>query len=121
MSTGIPTAAHDHNGSRFLSAMDMLPPGSFVWSHPNELIEFLRRNTREDLQKMGRQALLHYESFHTAEVMRTALTDNENVIEMMPSQFSHRPDLLALAIRRQREVSLLGVTDELSPFGKAHP
>lgn len=109
MSAGIPTAAHDHNGSRFLSAMDMLPPGSCVWSSPGELMEFVRSIRRADLQELGREALAHYQRFHTPAVLRAALVDGGEAGQLALSLFAHRPDHLAQAVRRTRQVTLAGV------------
>lgn len=109
MSAGIPTATHDHNSSRFLSAMDMLPPGSCVWSQPQELVAFVQAASRSDLQARGRQALAHYERFHTPVVMQAALAGNDQAGELPPSPYVHRPDLLAQALRRVRQVSIAGV------------
>lgn len=109
MSAGIPTATHDHNGSRFLSAMDMLPPGSCVWSQPQELVAFVQAATRADLQARGRQALAHYERFHTPAAMHAALMGDDQAGELPPSPYAHRPDPLAQALRRARQVSIAGV------------
>jgi len=109
MSAGIPTATHDHNGSRFLSAMDMLPPGSCVWSQPQELVAFVQAASRSDLQARGRQALAHYERFHTPAAMHAALMGDDQAGELPPSPYAHRPDPLAQALRRSRQVSIAGV------------
>lgn len=109
MSAGIPTAAHDHNGSRFLSAMDMLPPGSCVWSRPEELVTFVQGASRSDLQALGSQALAHYERFHTPAAMQAALDGNDRATELPSSPFLHRPDLLLQGLRRAREVSFSGL------------
>jgi len=109
MSAGIPTATHDHNGSRFLSAMDMLPPGSCVWSQPHELVAFVQAASRSDLQARGRQALLHYERFHTPAAMYAALICDAYRGELPPSPYVHRPDPLAQALRRSRQMSVFGV------------
>lgn len=109
MSAGIPTATHDHNGSRFLSAMDMLPPGSCVWSQPQELVAFVQAASRSDLQARGRQALAHYERYHTPAAMHAALMGDHQTGELPPSPHVHRPDLLAQALRRARQVSIAGL------------
>lgn len=109
MSAGIPTATHDHNGARFLSAMDMLPPGSCVWSEPQELVAFVQSVSRSDLQARGRLALAHYERFHTPAAMHAALMGEDQAGELPQSPFVHRPDLLAQALRRARQVSIAGL------------
>lgn len=109
MSAGIPTAAHDHNGSRFLSAMDMLPPGSCVWSQSKELLAFVQSASRSELQARGRQALAHYERFHTPAVMHAVLMGDDQAGELPPSPYSHRADPLAQALRRARQVSIVGL------------
>ncbi len=113
MSAGIPTAGHDHNGSRFLSAMDMLPPGSFVWSQPEELVAFVQGVRRGDLQARGSKALAHYERFHTPAAMRAALEGYDLSGELSSPPYVHRPDLLAQGLRRAREVSLAGLVTRL--------
>jgi len=109
MSAGIPTATHDHNGARFLSAMDMLPQGSYVWSQPQELLAFVQAVSRSDLQALGRLALAHYERFHTPAAMHAALMGEDQAGELPQSPFVHRPDLLAQALRRARQVSIAGL------------
>lgn len=109
MSAGIPTATHDHNGSRFLSAMDMLPPGSCVWSQPQELVAFVQAASRSDLQARGRQALAHYERYHTPAAMHAALMGDDQTGVRSPSPYAHRPDPLAQALRRARQVSIAGL------------
>ncbi len=109
MSAGIPTATHDHNGSRFLSAMDMLPPGSYVWSRPHELVAFMQAVSRSELQARGRLALAHYERFHTPVALQTALDGYDLADDLPSSPYEHRPDLLAQSLRRAREVSFAGL------------
>ncbi len=113
MSAGIPTASHDHSGSRFLSAMDMLPPGSCVWSQPQELLAFVQAVSRSDLQACGRLALAHYERFHTLAAMQAALAGYDLAGELPSSTYEHRPDLLVQSLRRAREVSFAGLVIRL--------
>lgn len=108
MANGIPIAAHDHNGSRFLSAMDMLPEGSFVWSRPQKLVSFVQSASRSDLQSRGQKALAHYQRFHTPEAMRAALICDTDIVEPPKSPYVHQPDPLAQAIRRKRQVTIAG-------------
>ena len=94
---------------RDLSAMDMLPPGSCVWSQPQELVAFVQAASRSDLQARGRQALAHYERYHTPAAMHAALMGDHQTGELPPSPHVHRPDLLAQALRRARQVSIAGL------------
>lgn len=113
MAAGIPIAAHDHNGSRFLSAMDMLPEGSFVWSRAQELVSFVQSAGRSDLQSRGQKALAHYQRFHTPEAMRAALICDNAIAEPPKSSYVHQPDPLAQAIYRARQVTIAGAVGRL--------
>jgi hypothetical protein len=108
MAAGVPIAAHDHSGKRFLSAMDMLPPGSCFWSQPQELYSFLAANDRDALAARGRQARAHYESYQSAAAMAQALGES-GLSELPPTAFRHRPDPLAEALRRSAQFSLHGL------------
>lgn len=113
MAAGIPIAAHDHNGSRFLSAMDMLPEGSFVWSRAQELVSFVQSAGRSDLQSRGQKALVHYQRFHTPEAMRAALICDNVMVGPPKSSYDHQPDPLAQAIYRARQVTIAGAVGRL--------
>jgi hypothetical protein len=109
MAAGVPIAAHDHSGKRFLGALDMLPAGSFVWSHPQELLSFAASTDRAVLRRMGEQAREHHRRYHAPEAMRAALQPGAPPAEVPPALFAHRPDPLAQALRRTREFALPGL------------
>lgn len=106
MAAGVPIAAHDHSGSGFLGALDMMPAGTFVWSHPQELLAFAASATRPALRRMGELARRHFDDYHTPEAMRAVLQPGADSAPVPPAQFAHRPDPLAQALRRAREFSL---------------
>lgn len=109
LAAGVPVAAHDHCAHVFLSAMDMLPPGSCFWSRPEQLLEFIAAHDRDALQELGGQARRHYETFHTFAVMRDSLAGDLRAQEIPRTAFQHRPDPLTQALLRTRELTLAGV------------
>lgn len=109
IAAGIPVAAHDHSAHAFLSAMDMLPPGSGFWAQPAELLRFIAGNDRSSLRQLGRQARVHYEAYHTPRAMRDALAGDPRAQQVPATAFRHQPDPLAQALRRAGEFSLVGL------------
>jgi hypothetical protein len=110
MAAGVAVAAHDHSQHVFLAAMDMLPPGSCFWSQPEELLHFIASRDRGSLRELGRQARLHYEAHHTPTVMRDALAGDPRAQQVPATEFRHRTDPLAQALRRAGEFTLKGLT-----------
>lgn len=109
MAAGLPVAVHDHSGKRFLGALDMAPPGSCVWSDPEELFAFLQRTDRTELRRLGELSRRHYDANHTPQAMEAALRAGAAPAPVPLSHFPHRRDPLAEALRRSRHLSLHGV------------
>ncbi|RYF18469.1 MAG: hypothetical protein EOO30_03430 [Comamonadaceae bacterium] len=109
MAAGVAVAAHDHSAHAFLGAMDMLPPGSAFWSHPSELLRFIAAQDRPSLQRIGRDARLHYEAYYTPSVMRDALAGDPRAQQIPATAFRHRSDPLAQALRVAGEFTVAGV------------
>lgn len=109
MAAGVAIAGHDHSGKRFLGAVDMLPPGSCVWSTPDQLLHFLSENDRAALQERGGQARRHYEKYHSPESLAKALQ-----FGVAPSEFPPRPrpavsDALDAALMRSAQLTFSGI------------
>jgi hypothetical protein len=105
MAAGIPTAAHNHASKRFLGAIDMLPPGSCVWSRPGELLQFIRNNDRVELKMRGEAARLHYEAWHTPQRLQEALAGDRAPDDVPVSKFTYQADVLLQALERSWQFS----------------
>ncbi|HET8744040.1 MAG TPA: hypothetical protein VFM98_00425 [Ramlibacter sp.] len=109
MAAGVPVALHDHASSRFLGALDMAPEGACVWSRPEELLGFVASVDRAALGRLGAQARRHYDRHHAPGLMAAALAPGAAPLEAPPARFPHRDDVLAQAVYRARQFSLVGL------------
>lgn len=80
-----------------------------MWSQPQELVAFVQAVSCRDLQARGRDALAHYERFNTLGAMHAALMRGDQASELPQLSYVYRPDLLAQALRRARQVSIAGL------------
>lgn len=109
MAAGVAIAGHDHSGKRFLGAVDMLPPGSCIWSTPDQLLAFLSENDLVSLYRRGCQARQHYEKYHSPDSLAKALQFGVD-----PSGFPPKPgsvvfDELDAALMRSAQFTFLGI------------
>lgn len=109
MAAGVAAAGHDHSSKRFLGAVDMLPPGSCIWSEPDQLMDFLSRNDRAMLHRLGRQARQHYEQYHSPEKLMNALRHGVDEHGLPPRPLPLQPDELSAALLRSAQFTFLGV------------
>ena len=108
MAAGIPTAGHDHRSSHMLSAVDMLPPMSYVWTHVDQLINFIEAETKETLQERGKAARSYYEAHHTLEKFQIALEGDLSEQNIPQSSFLHKSDELLRALEKSWQFSIKG-------------
>ena len=108
MAAGIPTAGHDHRSSHMLSAVDMLPPMSYVWTHVDQLINFIEAETKETLQERGKAARSYYEAQHTIKKFQIALEGDLSEQNIPQSSFLHKSDELLRALEKSWQFSIKG-------------
>ena len=74
MSSSVPMAVHVHATKQFMSALDLAPHGSLLWSSPHELVDWISKQDRPSLQKLGLQARNSYEDNHRQALFAAALS-----------------------------------------------
>jgi len=98
MGAGIPVALHKHMYSKFLSCIELGYPNAFNWRFPQELINYCKSLTAEELQKASRSARLQYEKFHSTSL-------NQNDLDLIPfhkkSSFTIESDEWGFWMERQ--------------------
>ncbi|MNZ91183.1 hypothetical protein D3C78_1101580 [compost metagenome] len=109
MAAGVAIAGHDHASKRFLGAVDMLPPGSCIWSKPDQLMDFLSGNNRASLSRLGRQARQHYEKYHAPDKLLNALNHGVDEDGLPPRPLPLQVDELNTALLRSAQFTFLGV------------
>lgn len=109
MAAGVAIAGHDHSGKRFLGAVDMLPPGSCVWSTPDQLLDFLGENARVALRERGGEARLHYERYHSPASLAKALEFGVDPSGFPPKPRPGASDELDMALSRSAQFTFLGI------------
>lgn len=73
MGAGVPVIAHQSYISPLLGDADMLYPGAFAWSQPDQLLEHVESLTAERLAQESLLARHHYEKNHSAEALGAAI------------------------------------------------
>lgn len=109
MAAGVPIAGHDHRSKRFLGAVDMLPPGSCIWTTPDQLLDFVMQNGRENLRERGRMARQHYEKYHSPESLAQALRFGVDSTGFPPRPLAPALDELTAALSRAAQFTFLGI------------
>lgn len=107
MGAGIPVALHRHIFSRILSGIDLAYPEAFNWRYPDELLNYCASLTQGDLVHAGRLGRMHYEKFHSREIM-VEILNNELCDYPIPNDlsdvFSIESDEWALWMERQLNI-----------------
>jgi hypothetical protein len=110
MSVGIPVIAHHHPVSELLSNETLAPAGSFTWSEPEELLEYLAETTPA-AAAAGRPAVIEeYERFHRPELIAETLAGERvtgAVAEHRPYQLSTL-DIHLAGSRQPRQTAVSG-------------
>ena len=109
MAAGVAIAGHDHSSKKFLGAVDMLPPGSFVWTRPDQLMDFLSKTDRARLHLLGGKARQHYENYHFPEKLLNALSDGVSECGFPQKPLKSPVDELNAALLRADQFSLVGL------------
>lgn len=113
MGAGIPVVVHSHCATRMLGGIDMAYREAFVWQDPEELITYLKKVNRLDLEREGHVARRWYETFHRDEIMQRFLDDSQPDPEVPELREDYRQNLLMLALQNSREVTMRGVVFRL--------
>lgn len=88
MGAGIPVVMHRHMYSPVLSALELAYPQAFSWSHPDELLKYLKNLKLEDLEWQKIYARQRYEAFHRPSVLRDSLAVPSLIQVPPPSQIA---------------------------------
>ncbi len=73
MGAGIPVIGHHCYISPFFGGGSMFYPGAFLWSEPEQLLQYIGTLTPEHLRTESIAARCHYEKFHTMETLVHAI------------------------------------------------
>lgn len=88
MGAGIPVVLHRHVYSRVLSCLDLAYPSAFSWAHVEELLEYLKIVTPDDLRRDREIARQRYERYHSPAILSRCLSTT-------PSRYIDAPTSMA--------------------------
>ena len=77
MGAGIPIALHRHIFSSFLYSLELAYNGVFSWRYKNELIEYCKSVTHEELNRQSQFARKQYEDFHRNEILQEVILEGK--------------------------------------------
>ncbi len=109
MGAGVPVALHKHIYSRVLSCIDMGYKDVFYWEDPEQLIDYCKNITSENLEKLSLIARDHYEKYHDPKILGNVLNDSK-IVEAPPNIikfFESNADEVAFWIDKQVSISHL--------------
>ena len=109
LGAGVPIAIHSHTSKRFLSALDMAPDGALIWREPEELIELLSRQSREELAVLSAKARRHYERFHSESALKNVLDGSPCELPISPDETEYKIDRLRQALDIAHQITISGV------------
>lgn len=77
MGAGIPVALHNHIYSEILSGLDLAYHGAFVWSRPEELLNYCKTISVDELAEASQTGRNHFEKYHSSALLASVL---ENIL-----------------------------------------
>ena len=105
LGSGIPIACHKNIYFRNLSGVDILNKESFLWEHDDELYNFIKNISFEELSSMSNLGRIFYDKYYSYNNFLSSLTENKSC---------HMPDLQNISYNIHKDDYAIFLENRLS-------